>query len=244
MWPVQCDRHPGAVTHNGHCPACLLEVGLTPGTAAVHESSREAGAEHRDGTRRLTILLPLGSDAHASVFLVRDDQATGGLLRLKVWHTPASAGFLERFRELQIRLHPWRGGLVALPLAASLDTAGCPSVLSEFRQGIPLLETVRAGALDPNRVRAILRTLGRAIGSAHAAGLAHGSVVSGNVLVQPTSGTTHLLDFGLTAVLDPEIEQASLMVADRGGLSALARGARRLCPRAAPSEPAPSEPAL
>jgi hypothetical protein len=53
-----CARHPHAVAHAGHCPACLLEH-------AVEAAPGETGI--------LTIQLPLGRSASASVWLVRDE---------------------------------------------------------------------------------------------------------------------------------------------------------------------------
>jgi len=224
-----CDRHPRAVTHGGHCPACLIEGALAPGASEFDDGSSETDDDARVAPpRTLTVCVPLGSSAGASVFLVREEPGSARLLRLKVWHAPAADGFLERFRELRMRLDPLRGQPVAVPLAASVDAAGCPAVLSEFRQGVSLLDSVRSGAVDGKQLRAVVRLIGSAVGSAHAAGLAHGSVVAGNVLVQPALGTVLLLDFGMTAVLNPSADNASLMRADRLGLAALTRTIRRL----------------
>lgn len=234
-----CLRHPRAVVHGGQCPACLLAAALASGAWDVDEGSNETDDQPVAAARTLTICLPLGSSARASVFLVREEPATGRLLRLKVWHAPAADGFLQRFRELRMRLEPWRGHPIALPLAASLDAAGCPAVLSEFRQGVSLLDGVRSGAVDGTQLRAVVRSIGSAIGSAHAAGIAHGSVVAGNVIVQPSLGTSLLLDFGMTAVLNPDAAPAPLMQADRLGLATLTRTIRRLRRRPDPFDRPP-----
>jgi len=97
-----------------------------------------------------------------------------------------------------------------------------------YNVAVSLLDSVRSGAVDGKQLRAVVRLIGSAVGSAHAAGLAHGSVVAGNVLVQPALGTVLLLDFGMTAVLNPSADNASLMRADRLGLAALTRTIRRL----------------
>jgi aminoglycoside phosphotransferase (APT) family kinase protein len=222
--------------HGGHCPDCLLGAELSE-PSDVDEGSTDTDGEPPAAARTLTICLPLGSSARASVFLVRDDSSTGRLLRLKVWHAPAPDGFLQRFHELRERLEAWRGHPVALPLAASVDAAGWPAVLSEFRQGISLLDGVQPGTLDEKQLRAVVRSIMSAVDSAHSAGLAHGSVVAGNVLVQPALGTALLLDFGMTALLNPSEDQAALMRADRLGLATLARTIRRLPRPSTQSDP-------
>jgi serine/threonine protein kinase len=205
----------------------LIEAALASGASEPGDGSSETDDGPPAAARTLTICVPLGSSARASVYLVREEP-TGRLLRLKIWNVPAAHGFLERFRELRIRLDPWRGQPVAVPLAASLDAAGCPAVLSEFRQGVSLVDSVRTGTVDAKQLRAVVRSIGSAIGSAHAAGLAHGSVVAGNVLVQPALGTLLLLDFGMTEALNPSADCASLMRADRVGLATLTRSIRRI----------------
>jgi len=222
---VPCDRHPRAVAHGGYCPACLIEAALVPDLADA-ATARQPAADRTSGTRRLTVCLPLGGTARSSVLLVRDAAATPRLLRLKVWRTPADPGFLERFDELRMRLERWRGSPIALPLAASLDAAGCPAVLSEFRQGVPVLDAVRARRVDAGGAWTLLRPVIDVVLAMHQEGLAHGALVSGNVLLEVGSGSTHVLDFGLTTLFDPTSDPAALMLADRNGLAALNRAAR------------------
>ena len=223
---MQCDRHPRAVAHGGYCPACLIEAALSPGLAD-RETAPQPAADRTGETRRLTICLPLGATARASVFLVREGAASPRLLRLKVWHAPAAPGFLDRFDDLRTRLERWRGSPIALPLAASLDPAGCPAVLSEFRQGVPILVGVRARRREARSAWTSIRPVIDVLRAVHKEGLSHGALVSGNVLVEPGSGTTHVVDFGIAAVLDPTLDTASLMGADRDGLAALGRAIRR-----------------
>jgi serine/threonine protein kinase len=224
---VHCERHPKAVAHHGHCPACLIEAACASGDTPLDAATREPSAGRVAASRKLTICLPLGANARASVFLVRDEGMSPRLLRLKVWHHPSVPGFLDRFQELQARLEHWRGGPIAWPLAASVDSAGHPAVLSEFRQGVPLLDSLADRTTKAANAWMFMRPVVEAIRSAHAAGLVHGAIVPGNVLVQPGSGTTHLLDFGMAALLDPLAAQGAMLQADRDGLAALARATRR-----------------
>ena len=186
------------MAHAGHCPACLLEHAL-------------ATAAGPGGTSILTIQLPLGASASASVWLVRDESSPDGrMLRLKTWRTPAPADFLARVTELQERLDDWGHPRVPRVLASWLDETGCPAVLSEFRQGVPILDAVTSGALDPMRAQALLSALLDVLRAAHARGLAHGSIGGGNVIVRTGDEAADLLDFGMHAVFSRSRDQASL----------------------------------
>ena len=67
-------------------------------------------------------LLPLGTTARASVFLVREGAASPRLLRLKVWHAPAAPGFLDRFDDLRNGSND--GGAVPLPCRGRVSGPG------------------------------------------------------------------------------------------------------------------------
>lgn len=211
---MTCDRHPLAVSHGGLCPACLIEAALaTPvGTG--------------DLTGTFTIHLPLGESVSASVFLVREEGPDGRLLRLKVWRSPAPPDFLARFRQLQQQLGEWCHPCVALPLAAYVDTAGCPAVLTEFRQGIPIIEAIGTGGLSPQLAATMLQSLIEVVRIAHTRGLVHGSMVTGNVIAHSGDGVAHLLDFGLTAVALPITDRPAAASDDRQGLAAILRAVR------------------
>jgi hypothetical protein len=107
-------------------------------------------------------------------------------------------------------------------------SACCPSVLTEFRQGVPILERVRSGRLDREAAVALLTPLGALTRSAHARGLVHGSIVAGNVIVDVESGRARLLDFGLTPLMASTENYPALAAADLAGFEALARTLRAL----------------
>ncbi len=204
----QCSRHPAAAAFHGHCPACLFEAAC----ALPSETQTAARA-------RLTIQVPLGEGEAASVFLVRDDSAAARLFRLKRWRTPAPAGFIERFDLLKAQLEAWLTPTIVLPVTAWLDETGCPSVVTDFRQGMPLLESVRSGWLRPEQAGLELRQLRETLDAAHARGLAHGSVVAGNVFSARPDGAPYLLDFGLTLLLSDPSETSDGSAADLDGLA-------------------------
>ena len=94
------------------------------------------------------------------LFLVKAEGPPLRLLRLKTWSTPAPAGFLSRFHQLQVRLDEWTSEGVVPLLAASVDASGCPSVLSQRSdRRVPLLDLVRSGRLDPVEAIACLTRL-------------------------------------------------------------------------------------
>ena len=221
---MACRHHPNAASFRGHCAACLLEEALGPQPEELDTR-----------TRQLTIQVPLGETTSSAVFLVKTEGPAPRLLRLKTWRRPAVAGFLARFRRLQAQLDAWAPEDLDRPLAASIDAAGCPSVLTVFSQGVPILDRVRSGRLEREQAVARLTRLIALIVSAHARGLVHGSIGPGNVIVGPDSARARLLDFGHATLMTPSEDDAALAVGDLAGFAALARTLREL-----PMNPAPA----
>lgn len=217
---MACRRHPSAAQHGGHCAACLLEEAI----GGVSEESTL-------GARELRLQVPLGETASTSVFLVKSEGSSSRLLRLKVWRTPAEPGFLARFHHLQRQLDGCGADDMPRHLAAVVDTAGCPSVLSDFTRGIPLVERVRSGRLDSSAAIASLAPLVALVERAHARGLAHGAIVPGNVIVDCDSGRARLLDFGLTPLLIAAEDPARVASSDRLGFAVLTKTLRNLALR-------------
>jgi hypothetical protein len=183
----------------------------------------------------LRIELPLGRSASASVYLARSEGRHPRLVRLKKWHTPAPPGFLEAFRELRAGLTAWPQPLIVLPLVACVDADGCPSVVSEFRQGMPVLDRVRRGRLDRDAAVASVTVLLELTLAAHARGLVHGSVVGGNVLAEPGTASVSLLDFGIAPLLAPPDGDRPFAAADVIGFTTLIRTLREFPPTPTPT---------
>jgi len=211
---LMCIRHPGAARHRGHCAACLLEEALAPTPPLAQP----------DGT--ITIHVPLGRTVSSSVFLVRGDGPVVRLLRLKTWHAAAPEDFTERFERLQRQLSEWHHEAIPVPLAASVDAAGRPSVLSEFHQGVPIVDRVEAGGLAPAEAEACLTRLLAATHDGHERGLVHGSIVSGNIIVAARCTLAYLLDFGHAALVAPEGADAPTASDDYAGFDRLIRAVR------------------
>jgi len=214
--PQGCSRHPAAGHAAGYCAACLLEGAL----AAAEEKSAAPGG--------FTIQVPLGESDAGSVFLVRGDLPSPRLLRLKRWRTQAPAGFRERFTELRTQLERWGEPAIVLPVTAWVDAAGCPSVLTEFRQGMPLLDSVSSRWLGVDLAISGLRHVHEVISAAHARGLAHGSLVAGNVFAARPDGAPYLLDFGFARLFPPGSSVSSPAESDLHGLARIEAAVRAL----------------
>ena len=231
---MACTRHPLAATHRYYCAACLLEEALTPAGRVGGASMEAIDEKHSGGTRHLTIQMPLGESASASVFLVRGEYPALQFFRLKTWRRPAAPGFLARFQQLQKQLEGWDCEAIVPPLAASIDATGCPSVLSGFRQGVPIVDRVKSGRLNPEDACARLTLLAELTHRAHARGLVHGSIVPGNVIIPPDSAAACLLDFGLAPLFAAPGKEAAFASGDLAGFDALARTLRELPARPSP----------
>ena len=96
-------------------------------------------------------------------------------------------------------------------------------MLTEFRQGVPILDRVRSGRLDREEAIARLTPLVTLIESGHARGLFHGSIAPGNVIVGSDSPRARLLDFGLAPLMSSAEDYAALSSADLAGFAALTR---------------------
>ena len=212
---MACGRHPRAAVHRGFCAACLLE-------GAMVDRPQERTAE----AKPLTLQVPLGETPSTCVFLVKSEGPPARLLRLKIWRRQADPGFLARFHRLQQELDVWASHDVDRPIAARLDATGCPSVLTEFSRGVPILDRVRSGRLASHEAIARLAPLIALAGRAHKRGLAHGSIVAGNVIIDPDSGRARLLDFGLTPLMSAKEERVALASADLAGFAALTQTLR------------------
>jgi serine/threonine protein kinase len=204
---MACEKHPLASPRGGWCPVCLLEEALLP--------------DKVESPRRLVVQLPLGLTSSGSVFLVRQEAPAAGLLRLKIWHRQATPDFLDRFNELRQALAQAAETEIVAPIAGSLDTDGCPSVLTEFRRGVPLLQAVASGALSRRAAADLAGPVREVLGRMHARRLAHGSIVAGNLIVRPDLTAISLLDFGLSALQHPPSSPAAAASEDDEALDAL-----------------------
>ena len=185
---------------------------------------------------RFTIQVPLGATDASSVFLATGEWPWRRLLRLKTWRRLAPVDFARRFAALQVALERVLDEAIVLPLAAWTDADGRPCVLTEFRQGLPLLDCVESGRLAPSDARDALRVLLEKTGAAHGRGLAHGSIVPGNIFWRP-DGSVFLLDFGLAPAITTAEPPIPWPRSDLAGFASLERSLRQLDRDATPRIP-------
>lgn len=208
---MTCLRHPAVASHRGHCPACLLEDALGGKPQSPPARRFDAG---------ITIQLPLGGTTLSSVFVVKSQRMPSRLLRLKTWQVAAPSDFMVRFHRLQHRLSEWNDRAAPAPLAAWIDDSGRAWVLSEFNQGLPIVDRIRSGGIDPIDAESCLGRLREIILNGHRRGLVHGALRSGNIIVTARCRSAYLLDFGHAALLagdadEPPAESADLAALDR-----------------------------
>jgi hypothetical protein len=225
---MTCLRHPAAASHRGHCPACLLEDALDEAPDAVSSPAQQYEPAN------LTIQLPLGHTTSSSVFLVRLHSAPFRLLRLKTWHAVAPRDFMTRFQQMQRHLSEWNEDMVRTPLAAWVDVSRRAWVLGEFNQGLPIVDRLTSGGVDPGDARACLERVREIVRAAHRRGLVHGSLGSGNIIVTAHCARAYLLDFGHGALLaddsdDPPAPSVDISALDRLTADVRERTTRSLC---------------
>jgi hypothetical protein len=99
------------------------------------------------------------------------------------------------------------------------DGLGLAYVVSEWVNGISLLTLLNDGPLLPNRAAAILRSVAQVIAAAHAAGVAHGDLHPGDVIIT-SHGLVKVLDLEMRSVLGDR-SAAERQARDVVGLGAL-----------------------
>jgi tRNA A-37 threonylcarbamoyl transferase component Bud32 len=128
---------------------------------------------------------------------------------------------MTRFERLRRQLSEWNNEAIPMPLVAWVDPSGRPSVLSEFRQGVPIVERLESGGLNPIDAEKCLTSLLAATRSAHGRGLVHGSIVSGNIIVAARCHPAYLLDFGHAALVAAEGDDLPAPSDDYAGFARL-----------------------
>ncbi len=166
----------------------------------------------------------------------------------RTWLARGASGELRVARRLPERPAYERGDAVAALvrlislrapglLAPTQLMAGVPIwVARRFSSGIPLRRLVAVASLTPAQVTALSRDVATTVSALHEAGLAHGSLHAGNVIVG-VDGRARLSDAGIaTSALEPGARRRDLD-ALRGLVAALApRRSRPVPPHAAPRD--------
>jgi serine/threonine-protein kinase len=161
-----------------------------------------------------------------------DDAGLPAALKIARNDRPTTRALLAR----EAALMPLLPAPPAPPLLAQGEEGGRPWLATAWIAGKPLLEAARG--LGPEALARLLVALPRAYAALHRAGVVHGDVHPGNVLVEP-DGTVRLLDFGYARTLDPASPFAAWK---RGGVGFFFEP-EYAAARLADAEPPPASPA-
>jgi serine/threonine-protein kinase len=156
---------------------------------------------------RYAILERVGQGGMAEVYRARDE-LLGRDVAVKVLSERFSRdrSFVERFRrEAQAAANLNHPNIVSLfDYGADEDTY---FIVMEFIDGSSLSDIVRReGALMPERAAEIASDVARALDRAHAQGLVHRDIKSGNIMITRT-GQTKVTDFGIARAVGRDGEQ-------------------------------------
>jgi len=144
---------------------------------------------------RYEALEPLGSGATSRVEMARDN-VIGRIVALKTFVNGFGEGREQQFlREAQIIGQLSHPSIVQL-YDVGIDEQGTPFLVMEYIAGKTLEHHLDPTILTPQRACAWAADLATALGIAHRAGILHGDVKPGNVLVTPEH-KVKLGDFGI-----------------------------------------------
>lgn len=202
-----CGTELGPETPQGHCPRCLLAVGLgsevtEPGGTQpiVAPKPPPAPAELAKHFPNLEILELLGQGGMGVVYKARQPRLDR-LVALKVLSAEASRdpAFAERFsreaRALARLNHP---NIVAVYDFGEAD--GLYYLVMEFVDGLNMRQIEQAGKLSPREALRLVPAICDALQYAHDHGIVHRDIKPGNILVDP-EGRVKIADFGLAKLL-------------------------------------------
>jgi len=164
-------------------------------------------ADGRSYGGRYAILERVGTGGMAEVYRARDE-LLGREVAVKVLSERFSSdrSFVERFRrEAQAAANLNHPNIVSLFDYGSDD--GTYFIVMEFIDGSSLSEIIhREGALMPERAAEIASDVARALERAHAQGLVHRDIKSGNIMIT-RAGQTKVTDFGIARAVGRDGEQ-------------------------------------
>ena len=172
----------------------LQSGGLCPGERQAGEATLDVTATLGPGRviGAYRIESELGSGSFGTVFRARDT-LLDRTVALKVLRddNEGADGLLNEARAAAALNHP------NVCSVHTIDTStGASMIVMEFVKGQTLSEMLGEGSLSPVRAAGLARQVASGMAVAHEAGIVHGDLKPGNVVVTP-DGTAKIMDFGL-----------------------------------------------
>jgi tetratricopeptide (TPR) repeat protein len=170
-----------------------------------------------DSARQFTVIRTLGEGGFGTVVEAYDARLCRSVALKQLRGAGIDRDALMREARLAASLqHP------AFVKIFALDDAGdIPSIVMELVPGVTLREYCAQQAPTRAFMLATLDQVAEAMAEAHAAGLVHGDLKPGNLMIEP-GGRVRILDFGLARQVDPLTTQASAIGSEQGTIAFMA----------------------
>ena len=193
---------PGDPTPGSHRPG--LDSGDMP--TFVGRAAAEIGVELTEAIAPgLQLLRPIGAGAMGLVFLARDPLLKR-FVAIKVLSPEyadsdvARARFVREAEASAAVAHP---NVAAIYVVGELPQSSTPYFVMQFIEGRTLADEIAAGAVSEPRAKRMIGEIASALGAAHARGLVHRDVKPSNIMIEAETDRPVVLDFGISAVLQP-----------------------------------------
>ena len=178
--------------------------------AEAHGAAGPSSLPTRIG--RYQIKRALGIGGMGAVYLAEQDNPRREVAIKVIRPGLVTPELLKRFdREAAMLGRLQHPGIAQIHEAGTYDdgSGARPYFAMEFIDGLPLLDHVRARALDVRRRLELFATICEAVEHAHHRGIIHRDLKPGNILVDH-SGQPRILDFGVARATDSDLQVSTL----------------------------------
>ena len=200
--------------------AAITQADDEPAPAAnLLETDKLAAELQRTLGPEIELLRKLGEGGMGSVYLARDP-ALRRLIAIKVLPPAQTKDTLARARfrrEAEAAAAVSHAHVVGIYKVGTLRRSNTPYLMMEYVDGQTLGDVLASGtALPEARAKRIVGEVASALAAAHARGLVHRDIKPENIIIDRESERTVVLDFGVSAVLDPQAFAGSEKLTQQG----------------------------
>lgn len=195
------------------CPSC--EIGLNPTATVPDDDARSESIPANDRTAaelkrtlspRIELLRRLMSGGMSVVYLGRDP-ALRRLVAIKVLSDELANDELARARltrEAEAAAAISHANVIDIYEVGTLPRSKKPYIVMRFADGLTLQQEMLVASPLPEMVaRAVIGEVASALAAAHARGVVHRDIKPSNIILDPATGHAVVLDFGISAALQP-----------------------------------------